>query len=41
MTALAYVFGMIAAWLVFGENIPFVRWIGLALVVLGCMLIMK
>ena len=41
LTALAYVFGMIAAWLVFGENIPFVRWAGLVLVVLGCMLIMR
>jgi len=41
LTSLSFVFGMIAAWLVFGENIPFSRWIGLVLVVLGCFLIMK
>ena len=41
LTSLAFVFGMIAAWLVFGESIPVSRWIGLVLVVLGCFLIMK
>ena len=41
LTSLAFVFGMIAAWLVFGESIPLSRWIGLVLVVLGCFLIMK
>ena len=41
LTSLSFVFGMIAAWLVFGESIPFSRWIGLVLVVLGCFLIMK
>jgi len=41
LTSLSFVFGMIAAWLVFGESIPISRWIGLVLVVLGCFLIMK
>ena len=41
LTSLSFVFGMIAAWLVFGENIPFSRWIGLVLVILGCFLITK
>lgn len=41
LTSLSFVFGMIAAWLVFGESIPFSRWIGLILVVLGCFLIVK
>ena len=41
LTSFSFVFGMIAAWLVFGESIPFSRWIGLVLVVLGCFLIMK
>jgi undecaprenyl phosphate-alpha-L-ara4N flippase subunit ArnE len=41
LTSLSFVFGMIAAWLVFGESIPFSRWIGLVLVVFGCFLIMK
>ena len=39
LTSLGFVFGMIAAWLVFGESIPFSRWIGLILVVIGCFLI--
>lgn len=41
MTALGYVFGMIAALLVFGEQIPLARWFGVVFVVLGCMLIMR
>lgn len=41
LTALAYVFGMIAAILVFGESIPVARWIGVILIVAGCMFIMR
>lgn len=41
LTSLSFVFGMIAAWLVFGESIPLSRWLGLILVVSGCFLIMK
>lgn len=41
LTALSYVFGMIAAILVFGEQIPAARWVGVALIVAGCFLIMK
>lgn len=41
LTSLSFVFGMLAAWLVFDETIPFLRWIGLILVMLGCFLIMK
>lgn len=41
LTSLSFVFGMLAAWLVFGESIPFSRWIGLILVVSGCFLILK
>lgn len=41
LTSLSFVFGMIVAWLVFGETIPLSRWIGLILVVGGCFLIMK
>ena len=41
LTSLSFVFGMIAAWLVFGEAVPLSRWIGLILVVGGCFLIMK
>jgi undecaprenyl phosphate-alpha-L-ara4N flippase subunit ArnE len=41
LTSLSFVFGMIAAWLIFGESVPFLRWIGLILIVAGCFLIMK
>ena len=41
LTALGYIFGMIAAILVFGEHVNAYRWIGVILVVGGCMLIMK
>ena len=41
LTSLSFVFGMVAAWLVLGESIPYWRWIGLILVVLGCVLITR
>ena len=41
LTSLSFVFGMIAAWLIFGESVPVSRWVGLIFVVVGCFLIMK
>ena len=41
LTALGYIFGMVAAILVFGEDVPAVRWIGVTLIVAGCFFIMK
>ena len=41
MTSLGYVFGMIAAAAVFNEHIPATRWIGIALVISGVILIAK
>lgn len=41
LTALGYIFGMVAAIVVFGENVPAVRWIGVVLIVAGCFFIMK
>jgi undecaprenyl phosphate-alpha-L-ara4N flippase subunit ArnE len=41
LTSLSFIFGMLAAWLVIGESIPYWRWIGLILVVFGCFLIAK
>ena len=41
LTALGYVFGMVAAIIVFGEQVPVARWLGVALIVGGCFLIMK
>lgn len=41
LTALSYIFGMVAAILVFGEQVPWLRWLGVGLIVVGCFLIMK
>lgn len=41
LTAMGYIFGMVAALIVFGEQIPVARWIGVVLIVLGCALIMR
>lgn len=41
MISMSYVFGMIAAMVVFHENIPLVRWIGVFLIMTGCVLVAK
>ena len=41
MTSLGYVFGMLAAAAIFNEHIPATRWIGVALVIAGVVLIAK
>ncbi len=41
LTALSYIFGMVAAILVFGEQVPWLRWLGVGLIVVGCFFIMK
>lgn len=41
MTSLSYVFGMIAAILFFHEAVSATRWIGLLLIIVGCVLIAK
>ena len=41
MISLSYVFGMIAAIVVFHETVPLVRWAGVGFIVLGCLLIAK
>lgn len=41
MLSLAYVLGMIAAMLFFHEQIPPIRWVGIALIIGGCMLIAR
>jgi undecaprenyl phosphate-alpha-L-ara4N flippase subunit ArnE len=41
LTALGYIFGMVAAIVVFGESVPLTRWIGVVLIVAGCMFIMR
>ena len=41
MLSLAYVMGMLAAMLFFHEQIPLTRWIGIALIMAGCVLIAR
>lgn len=41
MVSLSYVFGMLAAILVFHEQVPLVRWAGVLLIMAGCVLIAK
>ena len=41
VTSISYVFGMIAAFLFFHEQIPLTRWIGVMLIIGGCYFIVK
>lgn len=41
MISLSYVFGMLAAIYVFHEQVPPVRWLGVLLIMSGCVLIAK
>jgi len=41
MISLSYVFGMLAAILVFHEEVPITRWMGVLLIIGGCILIAK
>jgi len=41
ITAFAYVFGMLAAVFIFNEGVPFTRWIGVGLIILGVVFIAK
>ncbi len=41
MISISYVFGMLAAMLIFREAIPVTRWIGVALIISGVILVAK
>ena len=41
MISLSYVFGMLAAIFIFHESIPATRWIGVFLIMSGCVLIAR
>ena len=41
LSSLSYVFGMIAAILIFHESVPTIRWIGVLLIMAGCYFIAK
>lgn len=39
LSSLSFIFGMFLAYFMFQESIPFTRWIGVVLIVIGCFLI--
>lgn len=39
LSSLSFIFGMVLAYFMFHEAIPFTRWIGVFLIVIGCFLI--
>ena len=41
MISLSYVFGMLAAVIIFHEDVSLTRWTGLSLIIIGCLLIAK
>jgi undecaprenyl phosphate-alpha-L-ara4N flippase subunit ArnE len=41
LTAFSFIFGMLAAIFIFGESVPFTRWIGVALIIAGAFFIAK
>lgn len=41
ISCISYVFGMIAAIVIFHENVTFVQWAGVFLIITGCILIAK
>jgi len=41
VTAVAYIFGMLAAAFIFHESVPITRWIGVGLVIIGVLFIAK
>ena len=41
ITAFAYIFGMLAAMFIFHETIPLTRWIGVALIIVGVVLLVQ
>ena len=41
MVSISYVFGMFAAMIFFHEEIPLTRWIGVFLIMSGCILVVK
>lgn len=41
MISLSYIFGMFAAIFIFHEQVPLIRWLGVLLIIAGCVLIAK
>ena len=41
LTSISYLIGILFALLLFNESIPLTRWLGVALIIVGCMLIAR
>jgi len=41
MISISYIFGLVAAYYIFKENIPFTRWLGVFVIILGIILITR
>ena len=41
LTSLGFIFGMLSGWLIFHESVGMMQWIGVAMVITGCMFIAK
>ena len=41
LTSFSFIFGMLAAIFIFGESVPFTRWIGVVLIIIGAFFIAK
>ncbi|MBQ2521255.1 MAG: EamA family transporter [Bacteroidales bacterium] len=41
LSCISYIFGMVAALLVFGEQVSWLQWLGVLLIMAGCALIVK
>lgn len=41
LTSLGFIFGMLSGWLIFHEQVGFMQWFGVMLVIVGCFCIAK
>ena len=41
LTSLGFVFGMLSGWLIFHEQVGFMQWLGVFLIIAGCLCITR
>ena len=41
LTSLGFIFGMLSGWLIFHEQVGFMQWLGVFLIIAGCICIAK
>ena len=41
LTSLGFIFGMLSGWLIFHEQVGLMQWLGVMLVIIGCICIAK